>query len=39
MIKIRMVATKTCFTVVGLFKPSFVKTHYKHPRDAKNGME
>ena len=32
-----MVATKTCFTVVGLFKPSYVKTHYmyKRPRDAK----
>ena len=34
-----MVATKTCFTGVGLFKPSYVKTHYKRPRDAKNGTE
>ena len=34
-----MVATKTCFTIVGLFKLSYVKTYYKRPRDAKNGME
>ena len=26
-----MVATKTCFTVVDLFKPLYVKTHYKWP--------
>ena len=26
-----MVATKICFTVVGLFKPLYVKTHYKRP--------
>ena len=30
-----MVATQTCFTVFGLFKSSYVKTHYKRPRDAK----
>ena len=28
-----MVATKKCFTVLGLFKPPYVKTHYKRPRD------
>ena len=32
-----MVATKTCFIVVGLSKPSYIKTHYKHSRDAQNG--
>ena len=26
-----MVVTKTCFTVFGLFKPSFVKTYHKRP--------
>ena len=26
-----MVATKTCFTVVDLFKPLYVKTQYKWP--------
>ena len=31
-----MVDTKTCFTVVYLFKSSYVKTHYKRPRDAQN---
>ena len=35
LLKITMVATKTCFTVVGLFKPWYVKTYYKRPRDAK----
>ena len=25
--------------VVGLFKPRYVKTHYKRPHDAKNGTE
>ena len=30
-----MVATKTCFTNVGLFKPSYVKTHHNRPCDAK----
>ena len=34
-----MVGTKTCFTVVDLFEPSYVKTHYKRPRDPKNGKE
>ena len=34
-----MVATKTRLTFFGLFKPSYVKTHYKRPRDAKNGTE
>ena len=28
---------RTGFTVVGLFKPSYVRTHYKRPRDAQNG--
>ena len=31
LLKITMVATKTCFTVVDLFKPSYTKTHYKCP--------
>ena len=39
LLKITMVAAKTCFTVVDLFKPSYVKTHYKRPRDAQNGTE
>ena len=34
-----MVATKTCFTVVDLFKQLYVKTNYKHPGDAQNGTE
>ena len=36
---ITMVATKTCFTSVGLFKPSYVKTHYKRPCDAPNDTD
>ena len=34
-----MVATKMCFTVIGLFKLSYVKTQYKCSRDAQNGTE
>ena len=39
LLKITMVATKTCFTVVDLFKPSYVKTHYKRHSDTQNGTE
>ena len=36
-----MLATKTFFNVVDLFKLSYryVKTYYKRPRDAQNGTE
>ena len=33
-----MVGTKTCFTVVGFFKLSHVKTHYKRPRCAQKAQ-
>ena len=34
-----MVATKTCFTVVDLFKTPYAKTHFKRPCDAQNGTQ
>ena len=39
LLEITMVVIKTCFNVVDLFRPSYVKTHNNRPRDVQNGTE